>query len=55
MEGGYNDVFRDYETYKAQARKWARYALQNKRDGLPWQDCARLAHENLLWALKIIL
>lgn len=52
--GGFNHVICDYQTYRAQARKWARYALQNKRDGLPWQECARNAHENFSWALKII-
>ena len=53
-DGGVNDISRDYRFYISQARKWASYALRNKRDGLPWQECARLAHENFSWALKII-
>jgi len=52
--GNYNSLVGDYLQFKKQAKKWARYALENKRDGFPWEECARRAHENLKWALMII-
>lgn len=52
--GSFNDKLADYAAHRALARKWASYALQNRREGLPWRECARLAHEHLSWALPII-
>jgi hypothetical protein len=52
--GGYNNSTDDYCCYKRLAVKWAKYALQNKKEGLPWQDCAAIAHGYLKEALLII-
>lgn len=51
---GYNDGYVDYLHYKLQAVKWASIALRNRREGMPWQEAARLSHEALTWALTII-
>jgi ligand-binding sensor domain-containing protein len=53
VNGGYNDVTKDYWHYRRQALKWARYALQNRADGLPWQGCAKMAHEMFGHALTL--
>lgn len=53
--GALNDmVARDYAEAMRVARKWARIALDNHRDGMPWQEAARQAHAALRWALLII-
>jgi hypothetical protein len=52
--GGINNVILDYQAAMRTARYWARIALQNKRDGLPWQQSATNAHCALRWALLII-
>jgi hypothetical protein len=52
--GGVNNVVSDYQRALSTARHWARIALQNKRDGLPWQQSATNAHCALRWALLII-
>lgn len=54
MTGCHLDPGEEYQANVRMAKKWAAYALQNRREGLPWQDCARLAHEYLSWALLII-
>ena len=43
-----------YQQAKADARYWARIALDNKRDGLAWQTAAANAHASMVWALLVI-
>lgn len=52
--GWHTDPIQDYIRILIEAKKWARYALQNKKEGLPWAECAKLAHEHLSYAIKII-
>lgn len=47
-------LIRDYNRHKATARYWASVAIQNKRDGMPWEIAASRAHEALHYALMII-
>ena len=54
IAGGINNVILDYQNAMKTARYWARIALQNKRDGRPWQQSAANAHCSLRWALFII-
>lgn len=44
---------RDYIDCRAHARYWAKIAISNKRNGEPWQDAARNAHEAFDWARLI--
>jgi len=37
----------------AMAKKWARYAIDNHRDGQPWHACAQLSHEYHRHALLV--
>jgi hypothetical protein len=49
-----DQVYQDYVACRRIARQWARIALDNKRDGLPWHESAAQAHAALRWALLII-
>ena len=49
-----DSIIADYFQTLRIARKWARIALQNKRDGMPWHDAAKNSHEALRYALMII-
>ena len=44
----------DYRQSLRIARKWARIAIQNKREGLPWHIAAKHSHDALRYALMII-
>jgi hypothetical protein len=49
-----DQIIADYIAFRRQAVKWARIALQNKRDGLEWHEAAARAHAALTYALLII-
>ena len=49
-----NDLVNDYWRARRVARYWARVALDNKRDGMPWHMAAVNAHDALRWALFIV-
>ena len=44
----------DYRHARKVARYWARIAIDNKRDGLPWHDAAKNAHDALSYAFLIV-
>jgi hypothetical protein len=53
--GSYNfDVVKEYRSQLCEAKKWARFAIQNKKEGLSWHECAKISHEHLTFAIKII-
>lgn len=54
VAGRFNNIDDDYRQTKRVARDWARIALQNQRDGLPWRLAAQQAHAALRYALMII-
>ncbi len=47
-------ITRDYFATKAIAIKWARIAIDARRNGQSWHLAARNAHEALSFALLII-
>lgn len=47
-------IINDYWKTLSIARKWARIAIQNKQDGLPWHVAAKHSHDALWYALMII-
>ena len=47
-------IIYDYQNAKRIARYWARIALENKKNGLPWKESAKNAHDALSYALLII-
>jgi hypothetical protein len=47
-------IIRDYWIHRRAAKRWARVALANAKDGLPWHEAAKRAHEHLKFALMII-
>lgn len=49
--GSCNNMLNDYYCYKQLAIKWAKYALENKKEGLQWHDCAAISHGYLKEAL----
>ena len=54
MEQSNDRILSYYWWHMATAKMWARYALENKRNGTGWKGCAELAHEHLNHALMII-
>lgn len=44
----------DYLNARSLARYWARMALDNKRDAMPWKIAASNAHQALRYALMIM-
>jgi hypothetical protein len=48
------NIISDYWHCKRVAVAWARIAIDNKRDGIPWHQAAKNAHDAIRFALLII-
>ena len=43
----------DYLNAKRIARYWAKIAILNKKEGLPWKEAAKNAHDAFFYAILI--